>query len=86
MTVDNQNSDIEHTFPNGLQLTVGEIASGQFGWWIDAPGSELRSIVVDNHTGTVGFKANRALLSGEEPTRDAAIVAAKKAYKNRYGS
>jgi hypothetical protein len=86
MNNNNQAVTEEQTLPDGLLLTVGEMADGQFGWWIDAPGSELRSIVVDNRTGHFGFKPIAPLTHGEQPTRDAAIAAGKKAWQDRYGS
>jgi hypothetical protein len=85
MSNNTQDSDIVHTFPNGLQLTVGEVASGQFGWWIDAPGSETKLLTFGRHS-TTRSPYPRGLLQGEEPTFDAAVQAGKKAWLDKYGT
>jgi hypothetical protein len=85
MIFDSQDCNIEHTFPDGLQLTVGETANGQFGWWIDAPGSEAKLLTL-GCSGTPRRPYPRGLLRGEEPTRNAAVQAGKKAWMDKHGA
>jgi len=86
MPDDNLDFGIVHTFSNGLRLEVGEIASGQFGWWIDTPESEKRTITFGSHPSAIRFNPPSALLEGESPTFDGAVKAGKKAWEDRYGT
>jgi len=85
MAIDNQNTQIEHVFPNGLQLTVGELANGRFGWWIDTPGSETH-LLTSRRPSTTHVPYPKGLLQGDEATFDAAVQAGKKAWEHKYGA
>ena len=85
MAVNEQNSGIQHEFPDGKQLTVGELANGQFGWWIDAPGSEAKLLKFGRCDSTC-TPCPRGLLDGEEPTFGAAVASGKTAWTEKYGT
>jgi hypothetical protein len=85
MNNDNQTVVSEQTLPDGLLLTVGEMADGKFGWWIDAPGSEMK-LLTRGRPSAVRGRAPGALVHGIAATFDAAVEAGKKAWKENYGA
>ncbi len=84
MNNDNQTIPGEQTLPNGQLLTVGEMADGKFGWWIDAPGSEMKLLTRERPSAVRG-RAPGALMHGTAATFDAAVEAGKKAWQGKYG-
>ena len=85
MRADNENPDILHTFPDGLQLTVHEIAHGRFGWWIDAPGSEAKLLTSGRPTSRSRRPYPYGLLQGVEASFQAAVEAGKREWNVKFG-